>query len=290
MLGANGLLPDDIGYVWFTVTEDLDAAFPADAARAGLGWTDVPLICGREIPVPGALGMCVRVLIAWNTSKSQKEIRHAFLRGAKSLRPAWAVELPNTRPAERRRLVVMKRGASRGRSCGRRAHPGVRSSRSRCPARAHGDVHSDRFARRADAVESLPGVPMCPFAVRQSRVALGHRRQPSVRVACRSCGARLAIMAVRARRVARADARDRSASGPPGDDPARGVQARSCRTRPGPRAGLDILASAPERIAIVTESLRRRRRAGLASRLPAIGARTCNLRCSTRSAIIQRCC
>ena len=49
----------------------------------------------REIPVPGALGMCVRVLIAWNTPKSQKEIRHAFLRGAKSLRPAWAVELPN---------------------------------------------------------------------------------------------------------------------------------------------------------------------------------------------------
>jgi chorismate mutase len=91
----NGLRPDDIGYVWFTVTPDLDAAFPADAARAGLGWTDVPLLCGREIPVPGALGMCVRVLIAWNTAKSQKEIRHAFLRGAKSLRPAWAVELLN---------------------------------------------------------------------------------------------------------------------------------------------------------------------------------------------------
>lgn len=91
----NGLRPDDIAYVWFTVTGDLDAAFPADAARAGLGWTDVPLICGREIPVPGALGMCVRVLIAWNTAKSQKEVRHAFVRGAKILRPAWAVELPS---------------------------------------------------------------------------------------------------------------------------------------------------------------------------------------------------
>lgn len=90
----NGLRADDIGYVWFTVTPDLDASFPADAARAGLGWTDVPLICGREIPVPGALGLCVRVLIAWNTAKSQKEIRHAFLRGARSLRPAWAVDLP----------------------------------------------------------------------------------------------------------------------------------------------------------------------------------------------------
>lgn len=90
----NGLRPEDLAYVWFTVTDDLDAAFPADAARAGLGWTDVPLICGREIPVPGALGKCVRVLIAWNTAKTQKEIRHAFLRGAKTLRPAWAVELP----------------------------------------------------------------------------------------------------------------------------------------------------------------------------------------------------
>jgi chorismate mutase len=91
----NGMHPDDIAYVWFTVTPDLDAAFPADAARAGLGWTDVPLICGREIPVPGALGMCVRVLIAWNTAKTQKEIRHAFLRGAKNLRPAWSVEVPS---------------------------------------------------------------------------------------------------------------------------------------------------------------------------------------------------
>src|SRR5258706_2210364 len=98
----NAMRSEDIGYVWFTVTPDLDAAFPADAARAGLGWTDVPLICGREIPVPGALGMCVRVLIAWNTAKSQKEIRHAFLRGATSLRPAWAVEVPNdTRGGDR---------------------------------------------------------------------------------------------------------------------------------------------------------------------------------------------
>jgi chorismate mutase len=95
LVELNGLRPEDIGYVSFTVTPDLDASFPADAARAGLGWTEVPLICGREIPVPGALAMCVRVLIAWNTPKSQKEIRHAFLRGARSLRPAWAVELPN---------------------------------------------------------------------------------------------------------------------------------------------------------------------------------------------------
>ena len=61
----NDLRAEDIGYVWFTVTEDLDAAFPADAARVALGWTDVPLICGREIPVLGALARCIRVLIAY---------------------------------------------------------------------------------------------------------------------------------------------------------------------------------------------------------------------------------
>ncbi len=90
----NGLRSEDIGYVWFTVTPDLDAGFPADAARASLGWTDVPLICGREIPVPGALARCIRVLIAWNTTKTQRDVRHAFLRGARSLRPTWAVDLP----------------------------------------------------------------------------------------------------------------------------------------------------------------------------------------------------
>ena len=90
----NALKPEDIGYIWFTVTPDLDAAFPADAARAGMGWTEVPLICGQEIAVPGALAKCVRVLIAWNTNRAQRDVRHAFLHGARSLRPAWAVDLP----------------------------------------------------------------------------------------------------------------------------------------------------------------------------------------------------
>lgn len=94
----NGVRPEDVGYAWFTVTDDLNASFPADAARAGLGWANVPLICGREIPVPRALEMCVRVLIAWNTPKTQPEIRHAFLHGARVLRPAWAVDLPGDAP------------------------------------------------------------------------------------------------------------------------------------------------------------------------------------------------
>jgi chorismate mutase len=50
-------------------------------------------MCGQEIPVPGAMARCIRVLIDWNTGKSQREVRHAFLHRAKELRPAWAVEV-----------------------------------------------------------------------------------------------------------------------------------------------------------------------------------------------------
>ena len=92
LVRLNGLRPDDVAYVWFTVTPDLDAEFPAFAARE-IGWTEVPLMCGREIPVPGAIAGCIRVLIDWNTAKTQREVRHAFLQRAKELRPAWAVEV-----------------------------------------------------------------------------------------------------------------------------------------------------------------------------------------------------
>ena len=94
----NQLRPEDIGYIWFTVTDDLTAVFPADAARATLGWTEVPLICGREIPVPGALPRCIRVLIAWNTTKTQGQVQHAFMRGARTLRPAWAYPRRSAKP------------------------------------------------------------------------------------------------------------------------------------------------------------------------------------------------
>lgn len=87
----NGVRSEDVASIWFTVTDDLDAEFPAFAARE-LGWSDVPLMCGREIPVKGALQRCIRVLITWNTMKAQGEIRHAFLHEARVLRPAWAVE------------------------------------------------------------------------------------------------------------------------------------------------------------------------------------------------------
>lgn len=80
------MLPDDLASVLFTVTGDLGAAYPAAAARE-LGWTDVPLICAREIPVPGGLPRCIRVLLHWNTNLPQSAIRHVYLGAAAALRP-----------------------------------------------------------------------------------------------------------------------------------------------------------------------------------------------------------
>ena len=95
LVRLNGIVPADVASVVFTTTPDLDAEFPAFAARE-IGWEDVPLLCGREIPVPGALERCVRVLVHWNTDRSQSQVRHAFLHGARSLRPTWAVDAADT--------------------------------------------------------------------------------------------------------------------------------------------------------------------------------------------------
>ena len=87
ILEANpGLEPDDLASVLFTVTEDIASAYPAEAARQ-LGWTQVPLMCAREIPVAGSVPCCIRVLLHWNTQVPQSAIRHVYQRGAASLRP-----------------------------------------------------------------------------------------------------------------------------------------------------------------------------------------------------------
>ena len=109
LVTRNGLRSEDVAYVLFTVTPDLDAAFPASAARLGLGWDDVPVICAREIPVPGALAGCIRVLIVWNTARAQSEVRHAYLHGARALRPDWSVELPGDPPLEARAAAAGER-------------------------------------------------------------------------------------------------------------------------------------------------------------------------------------
>lgn len=85
----DGLEPQDIASAIFTVTEDLTSAFPAQAARE-MGWRFVPMLCAREIPVPGSLPRTIRVLIHWNTDRLQSQVTHVYLREAERLRPDLA--------------------------------------------------------------------------------------------------------------------------------------------------------------------------------------------------------
>jgi chorismate mutase len=86
MIRINGIEARDVASALFTTTPDIDAEFPALAARQ-LGWFDVPLLCGHEMTVPGSLPLCIRVMLHWNTTKSQQEIEHVYVREAKRLRP-----------------------------------------------------------------------------------------------------------------------------------------------------------------------------------------------------------
>jgi len=90
LLKANpDLKPGDIASALFTVTDDIASAYPALAARQ-MGWDLVPMMCAREIPVPGSLLLCIRVLVHWNTDKEQSAIKHVYLRDAVKLRPDLA--------------------------------------------------------------------------------------------------------------------------------------------------------------------------------------------------------
>ena len=92
ILQANPTLrPSDLASAWFTLTDDLCSVYPARAARE-LGWVNVPLMCAQEIPVPGSLARCIRVLLHWNTDLSQEEIHHVYLREAAGLRPEWGAD------------------------------------------------------------------------------------------------------------------------------------------------------------------------------------------------------
>ncbi len=104
MIHLNDIQPEDVASAIFTTTPDLSAAFPATAARQ-LGWLDVPLMCSHEIDVPGALGMCIRVLIHWNTAKPQNDIQHVYLKEAQSLRPDKTIVLSNVDMEELNRWI-----------------------------------------------------------------------------------------------------------------------------------------------------------------------------------------
>ena len=83
---ANDIDRAHVASAFFTTTPDLNAEYPAVAARAA-GWTDVPLLCGHEMNVPGGLPRCLRLLIHVNTELALSEIQHVYLREAVRLRP-----------------------------------------------------------------------------------------------------------------------------------------------------------------------------------------------------------
>ena len=85
LMRANDIDVADVASAMFTTTRDLNAEFPAVAARQ-LGWTEVALMCGHEMSVPDATPRVIRTLVLVNTDKTQSEIVNVYLRDAKSLR------------------------------------------------------------------------------------------------------------------------------------------------------------------------------------------------------------
>jgi chorismate mutase len=89
LIRLNDIDPEEVAFAYFTTTPDLDAEFPALAARQ-LGWIDVPLLCGQELavrmPNPRGVTQCVRIVVLYNTDKRQNEMKHVYLRGARAIR------------------------------------------------------------------------------------------------------------------------------------------------------------------------------------------------------------
>ena len=89
LVKANALDEAEICFAFFTTTQDLNAEFPAYAARR-LGWLEVPLLCGHDmnvtLPNPRGVPMCIRILLLYNTDRPQSEMRFIYLRGAKAIK------------------------------------------------------------------------------------------------------------------------------------------------------------------------------------------------------------
>lgn len=92
IIAANGIEAKEVASAFFTVTPDLTAAFPARAARE-FGWGEIALLDALAPDVPGAPKKCVRILVHWNTDKTQEELVHVYLKGAKFLRPDIAIDM-----------------------------------------------------------------------------------------------------------------------------------------------------------------------------------------------------
>ena len=93
IVAHNDLQADDLASAIFTATPDLDAAYPARAARE-MGWTRVPLLCMQEMNVVDTLPRCIRVLIHWNSDRAPDDIRHVYLGEARALRPDLVKQKP----------------------------------------------------------------------------------------------------------------------------------------------------------------------------------------------------
>lgn len=105
MVHRNGIRKEDVASGLFTTTSDITAEFPALAARQ-LGWLDVPMLCGHEMSIPGSLRLCIRILLHWNTDKSQREIHHVYLREAVRLRPDKSQQMSPEELAELERWIA----------------------------------------------------------------------------------------------------------------------------------------------------------------------------------------
>jgi chorismate mutase len=104
MIHLNDIHKEDVASAIFTTTPDVSSAFPATAARQ-LGWLDVPLMCSHEIDVAGSVGMCIRVLLHWNTDRPQPAIQHVYLKEAQRLRPDKTVLLSSVDMQELNRWI-----------------------------------------------------------------------------------------------------------------------------------------------------------------------------------------
>jgi len=89
LVTLNDIDREEVAFAYFTTTRDLDAEFPALAARH-VGWLEVPLLCGHDMevrqPNPRGVALCIRILLLYNTPRPQREMRHVYLRGASAIK------------------------------------------------------------------------------------------------------------------------------------------------------------------------------------------------------------
>lgn len=85
MVKQNNIKTENISHVIFTLTDDLNASFPAKFARKELGWNDVAMMCFHELDVPNSLKMCLRILIVVNCDETFKP-KFVYMKDAIDLR------------------------------------------------------------------------------------------------------------------------------------------------------------------------------------------------------------